>query len=420
MAFFPQKLIRFFTGGTLRQAERGEQHAGPGYSTPEAGVVLSEERAMQLSTVFACTRIIAETVACLPLRFYRVDERAGTKTPLFMDDHGIVNLFNKPNRQMNGLNFRETLTYQLALWGNGYGQVTWSGNGPNTRPVNIKPLPPGQIVPFRQPDGEITYLWYQEHSTLALSAREVFHMKLFGTEGIVGLSPLGYARQSMGLAVAQEKYAGGVFANGGRPIGVLEFSQFLNEDQREMARKIHQDITAGPENSTNAWVLEGGARYQELTMSPDDMQMLSSRSFQVKDIARFFGVPSHMINDTEKSTTWGSGIEAMSRGFLQFTINSYLKRWTSTITDHLLVGRDKRTILPEHDTEAFLRGDSQAFGEYLAKMAQNGFITRNEGRIKMGMQPIDQDLANDLTIQVNLTDDLDEVGNNATLPQPAE
>lgn len=417
--WIPNRIRNWFTGGGLRQPERGEQRPGPSYAPPEAGVVHSEERALMLSTVFACVRIIAETVSGLPLQFHRVD-REGVKTRLQMDEHNIVNLFRKPNRQMDGLNFRESMTMQLALQGNCYSRITWSGTSNNSRPVNLTPMPFGAVVPFRADDGTVVFIWYRENDQpLVLPQSEVLHIKLFSTEGIVGLSPLGYARHAMGMSVAAEKYAGGVFANGGRPIGVLQFADQLTADQREQARKIHQSITEGPEKSSNAWVLEGGAEYKELTMRPDDMQMLESRSFQVPELCRFFGVPPHMVGHTEKSTTWGTGLESMNRGFLQYTIASYLNRWRWAIEDQLLMGRDKRTILPEHDTEAFLRGDSKSFADYLAKLAQNGYITRNEGRRKLGMEPLDQPMADELTIQVNLTDDIQGPDDAATPTQSA-
>jgi HK97 family phage portal protein len=177
-------------------------------------------------------------------------------------------------------------------------------------------------------------------------------------------------------------------------------SQFLNKEQRDQARKIYSDITAGAENATNSWVLEGGAKYEAIDIPPDDLQMLESRQFQLAEIARFFRVPSHLINDSEKSTTWGSGLEQLNLAFLQYTLNPYLRQWESVISDSLLTAPDKRRVIVEHNVEGLLRADSAGRAQFYSTMAQNGLMTRNEIRRKENLPP--KTGGDELTVQVNL------------------
>jgi phage portal protein BeeE len=237
-------------------------------------------------------------------------------------------------------------------------------------------------------------------TTISRAARAPMPRPQAAIAAAIGLSPLAMARHALGLTIAAERYSAGAFRNGGRPVGTLNFSQFLNKEQRDQARKIYSDITAGAENSTNSWVLEGGAKYEAIDIPPDDLQMLQSRQFQLAEIARFFRVPSHLINDSEKSTTWGSGLEQLNLAFLQYTLNPYLRQWESVITDSLLTAPDKRKVIVEHNVEGLLRADSAGRAQFYAQMAQNGLMTRNEIRRKENLPP--KKGGDELTVQVNL------------------
>lgn len=410
--WFSRAFIQNFFGA-FRQPEKGEQSPVPGRLIPEAGVAVTDERAVMLSAVWSCARVITETVGCLPLGFYKKN-KDGTRDVISDEDHYIVHLLKyAPNRQMSPSEFRQAMTLQLCLWGNAYARIAWSGTGPNVRPVGLRPLQPDRMRPYRLDNGDIQYHYHTDDRLMIFDQKDIFHLKIFSTEGIVGLSPLAYARHSLGISIAQEKYAGTTFASGGRPSGVLTFSEFLSAEQREVARKLYQDISNGPENSQNAWVLEGGSKYEPINIPPDDLQMLESRTFQISDIARFFRVPSHMINDTQKSTTWGSGLEQFNRHFIDYTIEPYLTAWEDKIRFSLLSRGEKKSVIVEHNLEGLLRGDSKSRADYYSRMVQNGLMTRNEVRKKENLKP--KDGGDDLTVQVNLTpaDQLGSIGDSS-------
>ena len=147
-------------------------------------------------------------------------------------------------------------------------------------------------------------------------------------------------------------------------------------------------------------MLEGNTKYNAITIPPDQLQMLQSREYQLSEIARIYRVPSHLINDSSKTTSWGSGVEQMNLAFLTHTIAPYLEKWESAIQDQLVSRSDKRSIYTEHDVSRLLRSDSKARAEYYSQMTQNGIMTRAEARAKENL-PFKEG-SDELLVQVNL------------------
>jgi HK97 family phage portal protein len=394
MNLFSKILTAFGVGG-LANTETGAQYSGPASRGTETGITVSDERAMQVSAVWSCARLITETVGSLPLGLY---ERKGDSREPLPRDHYLYQLLRvSPNQYMNPQEFREAMTLQLVLWGNAYGLIDRIGN----RPVSVIPLKPEHMTVVRDETG-LTYHYATTTGVVVYTARSIFHLKGFSVDGIVGLSPLAYARQVMGVTVAADKYASKSFANGGRPTGVITVSEFLNKEQREKVQDIYEGVVESVEdNLARVRVLEGGMKYEPISIPPDDMQMLQSRQFQLGEIARIFRIPSHLINDSEKATAWGSGIEQLNIGFLQYTLRPYLTRWEGTIDSSLVQVKDRSSVVVEHNVEGLLRADSAARSEFYSKMAQNGLMTRNEIRKKENLPSMVG--GDDLTVQVNLT-----------------
>ena len=315
----------------------------------------------------------------------------------------------KPNQTMTDVEFREAMTTQLVLWGNAYASIARDTRG---NPISLLPLIPGKMEVVRLPDKSIEYKYYTEEGIETFEQRDIFHLKGFSAEGLVGFSPLAMARHSLGLFVAAEQYSAGSFRRGGRPLGTLNFEKVLTPEQRKGAHQIYEDITGGAMNNARSWVLEGGATYFPIGIPPDDLQMLESRQFQLGEIARFFRVPSHLINDSEKATSWGSGLEQLDLGFLKYTLTPYLRRWETTIRNTLMTGPESRKLIVEHNVEGLLRADSKARAEFYSKLAQNGIMSRNEIRAKENLSR--REGADELTVQVNLTpvDELESVASS--------
>jgi len=391
---------RLFGDGGLTNPIEGFQASGKDTRSTTAGVSLTDEKAMALSAVWSCVRLISETVASLPLNVY---ERTDDGRQAAESHYLHMLLREAPNSLMNPLEFREALTMQVALWGNGYAEIKRDNRGV---PVSLTPLHPARVTPVREA-GTVTYHYEQGRGTHIYAKESILHLKGFGVEGVVGLSPLAYARETMGISSAADSYASKTFTNGSRPSGVLTVDRLLTTEQREKLRDLYESL-----DSNSLWVLEGGTGYQQLTVPPDDLQMLESRQFQLADIARFFRVPSHMINDTSNTTSWGSGIEQLNLGFLTYTLRPYLTRWESAVSHALLPRTARRRYFVEHNVEGLLRADSAARANFYSTALQNGWMSRNEVRRKENLPEVEG--ADELTVQVNLApiDKLDTVYGN--------
>lgn len=401
------RLKGLFSSGGVSNPDEGEQHSGPLSRSNDARVVYTDDRALQVSAVWSCVRLITETVGSLPVGVYQ--RNGDTRTRI--DDHYLARLFYEaPNADMTPQEFREAMTAQLAFFGNGYARIEWQGKPFQSDVISLSPLRAEYMTPVRSDSG-VTYHYSTDKGIHVFAKESILHIKGWGFDGLVGLSPLEYGAQSLGITLSADKYAASAFGRNGKPVGVLTTDRILTPDQRKDLRGIYDNVNA--DDSSGTWVLEAGLDYKQITMTPDAMQMLQTRSFQLGDIARFYRVPSFMINDSEKSTTWGTGIEQQNLGFLAYTIRPYLTRWESAVSSALLSRTDRRKYFIEHNVEGLLRADSAARAMFYSQMAQNGLMTRNEIRKKENLPA--KEGGDDLTVQVNLTPvgDLPKATSNA-------
>lgn len=380
-------VFREMMGGALVNNDRGFQIAGPG-SRNDAGVSFTDERAMQNMSLWSGVRLVSETVGTLPLHMYRRTEDGREK----VEDHPLADLFRfRPNAMMTPLEFREAMTANLALWGNAYAVIERQGD----RVTSITPLK-APLMAVKREAGMLTYHYKTDRGTHIFAPESILHIKGFGTDGVVGLSPIQYGAQALGTAIATEQYAGHSFGSGGRPSGVLTVDKILTKEQREALQSIYQEVSA----SDGLWVLEGGTKYQAVSLDPSDMQMLQSRVFSVMEIARLLRVPPFLLYETEKNTSWGSGIEQFNLGFLTYSVRPYLTRWESAMCAALLSRTEQREYFFAHSVEGLLRADSAGRASFLTSMVSHGLMTRNEARQKENLKPVGG--ADELTVQVNM------------------
>ena len=393
-------ILRLFGMGNMSSGDTGAQ-LGAGRTTTDAGINVTDERAMQVSAVWACVQYITNSVCSLPIGFYRKTADGGRKE---LTDHYLNALFHvSPNSLMKPRDFRKAMTMQLCLWSNAYAEVTWMGE----RPVAIVPLKPGRMTPFIGADGVLVYHYQMAQGVRVYSQKSIMHMKGFGPDGIVGLERSTYAKNTLGLSVSADVYAAKQFAHGGRSGGgYLMFDDFLTDPQREQARELYSGMSETAYNKGRLWILEGGVKYETDALNPDTMQMLETRKMQLGEIARFFGVPEVMIGAGGSGAgAWPASFEQQLLSFLTFTLQDYIDEWESSIKDSLII--DKRRIFADHDAGGFIKMDSKAKAELQSKWVQNGIKTRNEIRAANNDPAIDG--GDDLTAQVNLAP-LDKLG----------
>lgn len=411
MAIF-NSLLRFLGIGALSNNDEGAQTGTANGHQTDAGISVSDERAMQVSAVWACVQIITNSVCSMPIGFYKKTTDGREE----LDKHYLNDLFHsRPNPLMKPRDFRKAMTIQLVIWSNAYAEIVWSGD----RPVALVPLRPGRMTPVIQ-NGELQYHYGTQNGVKVYSKKSILHLKGFGTDGIVGLDRIEYARKTLGLSVSADVYASKQFAHGGRTgAGVLKFDQFLTDEQREQAKKIYENMHETAYNKGKPRILEGGVSWEQDGLNPDTMQMIETRKMQIGEIARYFGVPEVLVGSGGATSAWPSSFEQQLLYFLTFTLQDYIDEWEHGISDSLLMGSGRRKVIVDHDTTGFIKMDSVAKARLQSIWVQNGLKTRNEIR-KVNNDP-KVDGADELTVQTNLTpiNELEAIGNNQ-VAQPIE
>jgi len=350
-----------------------------------SGVKVTEETAMRSSAVFACVRILAETVAALPLHVYRRlptggKERA-TNHPLYSLLHDL------PNPEITSFTFRETAMAHLSLWGNAYAEIEFDGAG---RVRALWPLPPWRVQVERDPGTKrLRYLVTLDDGTYqVLDVARVLHIPALSFNGIVGISPIRWAaKEAVGLAQATEKFGAMFFGQGTNIGGVVTHPAKLSEQGSRNLRESIQQAYSGLGKSHRILLLEEGMKYERIGIPPEDAQFLETRKFQVTEIARIFRVPPHMLADLERATF--SNIEHQSIEFVTHTITPWLVRWEKAIFRDLLFPDERREYFVEFMVDGLLRGDIESRYRAYAIGRQWGWLSANDVREKENMNPIE-------------------------------
>jgi len=398
-------ILRLFeTRRASRPAAAGT--ADPVWVPPLAGVHVDEQSALQYSAVFACVRIISETVASLPWRLMRrradggadVDDRSGL--------HWL--LFQAPNKETSAWDFKRTLEAHRQIYGNGYAEIVRDGAG---RPQSLWIVTPDRVTPTRDRDGSVAYL--VDNGTTEptrLRGADMFHLRGLGFDGLVGYSPIALARQAIGLGIATEQFGAAWFGNGSHGSAVLESPTPLAPDRSAALAKQFERRNRGPKNASRVLVLEGGLQYKPISVPPDDAQFLQTREFQVNEIARWYRVPPHKLADLSRATF--SNIEHQAIEFVTDAIVPCVHGWESEAQRKLIGTPARRTLFTRMSVQALLRGDQAARADYYEKLWRMGVLSANEIRRFEDMNPIDD--GDQHLVQLNLTS-LDDVGDE---PEP--
>lgn len=364
--------------GGLRRL-MGLQQGGPTAYSQESAAEVTFDSAMQLSAVWACVKLLSETVASLPLSIYRRTDDGGR---VLDTNHPLSILFSgKPNRYQTKVEFFETVLLNLVLHGNAYCGITRMGG----RIVSLMPMMSAQVRVAILADGSVVYEYHKSDGVEVLASESVWHLKLMGN-GVIGLSPLDYQRNTLGIAQAAENAVTKIYRNGAKPSGVLSMDRVLTPKQREEIRANFSSLTTGSDD--RLMVLEGGVKFDAISLSPQDIELLSSRKFQLNEICRWYGVPSVMVNDTSGSTVWGSGIGQIVEGFYKLTMRPILEKIEASIDANLMGPREVGTRFSEFDFDALLRTDFKTRLESYRIGVQGSIFTPNECRKEEGLPPV--------------------------------
>lgn len=375
--------------------------AAYGYGN-HAGKTVTLQTALQLSTVWACIRLTAQAVSCLPLAMY---ERRGDddRVRVGSDEDVAEIICDSPNEDQTPLEFWETNVAWLMAMGNAYSEKVHTGS----RLSALQPLPSTHCEPVRKDDGELVYRFHDRGKTEELPRDKVFHLKGFGFGGDLGLSPIRFGVQTFGSAIAMEEASAKVFGSGLQASGILSSDTTLKPDQRAGLQSIMEKYV-GSSNAGKLMILEAGLKYERLALTPVDVQMLEHQRFSVEDICRWFGMPPIIIGHAAQGQTmWGSGVEQILIAWLTLGIDPLCDRIEARIKKQLIRPTGNRRRYAEFNREALLQMDSTVKAAFLSTMTQNGLMTRNEGRAKLNLRRMDG--ADALTAQTNLAP-LDQLG----------
>lgn len=380
LSFFNRKAIQTATtSDEVRDMIRDVLGGGESSS----GIAVTPDRAMQVSAVYACVRVLAESMGQLPVGVFQKG-RDGSKTSLY-DSDLYEKLHWQPNDFQTSQEFREMMTAHVALRGNGYAFANWKGD----KLLELLPFHPGNVEVTQNSDWSLNYKVTMAGGTVKLiPAANMFHLRGITLNGYAGISPIAYHRNTVGLSLATERHGARLFKNGARPGGVLSTPNKLSPDAAGRISRSWKSAHGG-DNSGGTAVLEEGMTYASVGMSNEDAQYLETRKFQVEEIARIFRVPTVLLYTSDKTSTYASA-EQFFLSFVKFTLLPWVKRWEQCIRRDLIHKADRKSgIYVELNLDGMERGDIKARYEAYGTGIEKGILSANEVRGKENMNPRD-------------------------------
>jgi HK97 family phage portal protein len=344
-----------------------------------AGVAVTETSALGMPAVYRAITLISGTAASLPLHPYRkVDD---VRVP--QDGGNAAMLLANPHPDLTPFEYWELKYAHVAGWGNAYSRKL---RDQNNVVRELWPLHPSRVRAGRsKADATKVYVVDGDEDN-PLTDREIFHVPGFGYDGVTGCSPIRLARQGIGLAMAAEEYGARLFGSGSLATGILQTEQRLEEDQAEALKARWKAKMTGLAHAHEVAVLDSGAKWQQLSIPPEDAQFIESRRFQIQEVARMFGVPPHMLMDTTTSTSWGTGIEQQTIGFVVFTLRpNWLTRFEQRVSQVLRPG----PVYAKYALEGLLRGDSTQRAAFYKQLWEIGVLSTNDIRRLEDLPPVE-------------------------------
>lgn len=362
-----------------RDVTRGDYHSASD-ATPRI------DKALQLSTIWSCVRLISGTISTQPLFLYERTVTDGRDTRRIAREHSLYYLLHdSPNADMTAVEFWECVVVGLLTWGNSYVLKSYSG----TRIVALDPLNPALMSVRRTLDGAVTYIYADPRGQREYTEREIWHIKGFGSDGLIGYSPIGMGWRSVLSASNVENASSKTFGGNMRPSFTVSIDTILNDkEKRAQMKEALIDGVFADERLGVGYLLEGNAKYTQLTINPTDAQMVETLSRSVEDLCRWYQVPPSMIGHGTAVSNWGTGREQINLGFKQYVLDPYLTRIEQSIAKNLLTAAERKKYYAEFNLESLLRADSQGRSNFYDKMVKGGIYTPNFCRSLENLEPL--------------------------------
>lgn len=355
-------------GGSIRERSHSDE-------------IVTVETAIGADGVIAIISLIAQDTADLPLILYG---RRGANRFRAYDHPYYTLLHDSPNPEHTSVTFREFIVGHIIAWGNFFGQMMMDGRGIVQA---IWPLRPDRMTVTRV-NGEKIYIYITSDGKQRTFFRdEILHIPGFGFDGLVGYSRISLARNAIGASIAAEKFGSKLFANDTTLGVVLKSPKSLSPKAYEHLMASLDEEHTGVDKSHRRLILEEGLDVARLGLPPEDAQYLETRKFSLGQVNRMIGpIPPHIYGDTEKSTSWGTGIDSQEQGYVNHALRPHATRIEQSLRQQLLLQSDRdQGLYFEHLFDALLRGDLAARTEAYVKMVNNGMFTPNQALTKENM-----------------------------------
>ncbi|MBT8123898.1 MAG: phage portal protein [Gammaproteobacteria bacterium] len=347
----------------------------------DSGTLITTQRALQQATVWSCVRILAETISSLPVKVQRRQSGQWVDTL----DHPANRLLTQPNDWQTNHEYLSFLVIWSELRGNSYYLKTKDARGDTKK---MFPIQSDDVTVSFSDNFSLTYKIQDGKQRGTFGADEIFHLRNLGNDGYMGLSTISIMRNTIGMALSTEQHGNKLFKNGAQPGLVVTAPSATAEQIEALQRKI-DDKYAGSTNAYRTMILRGDMSVDTLSMTQSDAQYLETRHFTKQEIAAAFGVPLFVLNDTQKSTTWGTGLEQQLRAFKTLSLQPRLNRIVQTFQRELLGRNERNNTRFVFDTDALTLGDFRDRMDGYRSGIESGVLNPNEAREIEGRNPRD-------------------------------
>ncbi len=357
---------------------------------------ITVEKAINISTVFACCRVLGEGLAQVPFKL--MQESKDGKQRLPAKEHQLYQLlYLKPNRWQTSFEFREQMAWQLALEGNHYVFINRKGG----KIIELYPLLTSQVTPeFKS--GEMTYkVSFEDGKSETLKAVDVWHIRGPSMNGYLGLQAVKQAKEALALAVAADKSVSTLHKNRSQPSGVYSVEGSLNPSQYEqLSAWINKQVSG--ENAGRPLVIDRSAKWMSTMMSGVDAQTIENRKHQIAEICRYFRVSPIMIYGDDKLSTYAGSSESF-KAHLTHTLAPLYQRVSQSAAISLLDDKERADgYYMSFVEEGMLSGTPTETKDVILEYVNGGIMTPNEGRAKLDMNPDPDPESDKLRIPANI------------------
>lgn len=342
-----------------------------------SGKQVTEVTALGMAAVWRAVHVSSSVPSTLPLQAFK---EAGNQR-VRATGHAAT-LLDDPHPDMTPYELWRLVRVHRLLWGNAYVRKLRDQLG---RVVELWPIHPGRVRVGRASETGLK-VYAIDGGKEVLGDRELLHLPGMGYDGICGVSPIRAARQSIGLGMAAEEFGARLFGSGSLATGVLQTEQRLTSRQADQLADRWKAKRTGLGSAHSTVVLDKGAKFHQLTIPPQDAQFLESRRFQIVEVCRWFGIPPFLMFETEKSTSWGTGLEQQALGWVKFDLSGDLTSIEQRVTKHVL---SPGPVYARHNVEALLRGDSAARAAFYKALWEMGALSTNEIRAYEEKGPVE-------------------------------